>query len=155
MKKNVIVALFFTLVLTVVGAELKIEDFSTVDSKIWKSTGGGWIVKTAEGAQIKQPGIVTRNIPGNYKSRRDWAAKYNGIAFKVKGAGSTDYGSICLGVDYFFDFYWYFPLKNTQWQEFRVSFDDFTAIMGKSNTLRNASGNITIDGLQRLRFGDR
>jgi len=155
MKKNVIVALFFTLVLTVVGAELKIEDFSTVDSKIWKASGGGWIVKTAEGAQLRQPGIVTRNVPGNYKSRRDWSPRYNGIAFKVKGDGSNDYGSICLGVDYFFDFYRYFPLKNTQRQEFRILFEDFTAIMGKSDTPHNASGNITIDGLQRLRFGDR
>ena len=153
MKKQIPCLLLSIGFLAAAGAELVLEDFSRMDGNVWYSFRGGEIRKTPGGALVTQPGMVTRNLPGNWRTRPEWN-RFNGIAFKVKGSGSADYGTISLLMEAN-QFIWYFPLKNRQWQEFRVHFRDFTVYNGSGMSLENRPGSILISGLDRIRFGDR
>ena len=156
MKKMMLTLLTGIGIATLCGAELTIENFSSFNAKEWVPFRGGSIKKSSQGALVSQPGIISRRIPGSWKSRKDWNGKYNGIAFRVKGCSSADYGCIALCFQSH-AFQFYFPLKSSEWVEYRVHFRDFTVYNASGLILggEKKEGNITIDGLERLRFGDR
>lgn len=136
--------------------EYPIMDFKTLNPKAWHSFRGAKIAKTAQGAMITQPGMISSNVrvPLSRIQRREWIKKYNGIAFRIKGNGSTDYGTIALQLQSN-TFMWYFPLKNKNWVEYRVHFKDLSVYNGGAASILPGPGNITINALDKVRFGDR
>ena len=155
MKKMMFCVLVCAGTLLLGAADLTIENFKTVDPKDWVPFRGGKIVKAPVGAFVTLPGIVTKRIPGSWRSRKDWNGKYNGIAFKVKGCASNDYGCIALCIQAH-TFQYYFPLKSQEWVEYRVHFRDLTVYNASGLVLGGKKeGNISIEALERLRFGDR
>ena len=136
--------------------ELVIDDFRNFEGKDWKPIQNGKVEKTEGGVRIQTAGAggVTRYFPKNRRERGDWDRKYNGVAFKVKGCGSDDYSSITLVLDYNLPFRWYFPLKNTEWQEYRVHFSDFTPVRSFVLQISSLPGNLPISALRGIAFGD-
>ena len=136
--------------------ERVVDDFRNFEEKNWKTFQNGKVEKTADSVRIQTSGAgwVTRNLPQSWKERRDWDRKYNGVAFKVKGCGSDDYSSISLVLDYNLPFRWYFPLKNTEWQEYRVHFGDFTPANRFALHISSSPGNLPISALCGVTFGD-
>lgn len=138
------------------AADLMIEDFKNFDKKQWFEWRGGKIEKSEKGAKIFSSGSVTKTrYPGNWKNRPDWDQKYNGIAFKVKGCGSKDYAPVNVIIDYSLSFRWYFPLKSTEWKEYRVHFSDLTAAGVHTFKISPEPGNIPISAFRGICFGDR
>ena len=140
----------------VFAAEVVIDDFKNFNAKDWKPFRTGKIEKTADGVKIlTDGGWVTKTYPGSWKNRPGWDQKYNGIAFKVKGCGSNDYAPISIVLDWSLSFRWYFPLKNTGWQEHRVHFSDFTPAGCYALQISAEPGNLPISAFRGIYFGDR
>ena len=144
------------LTVAVFAEERVVDDFRDFKVKNWKTFQNGKIEKTADGVkfQTSGPGWVTQRFPKNRKERVDWDRKYNGVAFRVKGCGSDDYSSISIVLDWGLYFRWYFPLKNTDWQEYRVHFSDFTPAGCFALQISTAPGNLPISALCGISFGD-
>ena len=140
----------------VFAEEPAVADFRNFEAKNCKTFQNGKVEKTKDGVRIQIPGAggVTWYLPRNWRERGDWDRKYNGVAFKVKGCGSADYSSISLVLDYSLHFRWYFPLKNTDWQEYRVHFSDFTPARPFVLQISSSSGNLPISALRGIAFGD-
>ena len=58
-------------------------------------------------------------------------------------------------LDWSLSFRWYFPLKNTGWQEHRVHFSDFTPTGCHALQISAEPGNIPISAFRVISFGDR
>ncbi|MBO4632201.1 MAG: hypothetical protein J5858_09785, partial [Lentisphaeria bacterium] len=136
--------------------DLVIDDFKNFQQTDWKPFGKAKIEKTAEGVKVSATGgWVRKNYPGNWKTRADWDQKYNGIAFKAKGNGSNDYAPINVIVGWSLTFRWYIPLKNTNWQEYRIHFNDFVPAGCYALEISTTPGNMGISGFKGICFGDR
>ena len=135
-----------------------VDDFRNFEKKNWKTFQSGKVEKTEDGVRIETSkagaGGATLYLRQNWRKRSDWDRKYNGVAFKVKGCGSDDYSSISLVVDYSLHLRWYFPLKNTDWQEYRVHFSDFTPANRFALQISSSPGNLPISALRGIAFGD-
>ena len=140
----------------VFAAEPAIADFRNFEAKNCKTFQNGKVEKTEAGVRIQTSGAggMTWYLPKNWRERGDWDRKYNGVAFKVKGCGSDDYSSISLVLDFSLHFRWYFPLKNTEWQEYRVHFSDFTPASRFSLQISSSPGNLPVSALRGIAFGD-
>ena len=140
----------------VFAAEPAVDDFRNFEKKNCKTFQNGKVEKTEDGVRIQTSGAggVTWYLPKNWRERGDWDGKYNGVAFKVKGCGSGDCSSISLVLDYSLHFRWYFPLKNTDWQEYRVHFSDFTPVRPFVLQISSSPGNLPISALRGIAFGD-
>ncbi len=136
--------------------DLVIDDFKNFKQSDWQPFRNGKIEKTAEGAKVTAAGGWVRKFyPGNWKTRAGWDRKYNGIAFKVKGNGSDDYAPINIMVDWSLTFRWYFPLKKTDWQEYRIHFNDFVPAGCYALEISTAPGNLGISAFKGIYLGDR
>ena len=140
----------------VFAEEPAVADFRNFETKNCKTFQNGKVEKTETGVRIRTPGAggVTWYLPKNWRDRGGWDRKYNGVTFKVKGCGSDDYSSISLVLDYSLAFRWYFPLKNTDWQEYRVHFSDFTPARPFVLQISSSPGNLPISALRGIAFGD-
>ena len=136
--------------------ELVIDDFRNFEEKNCKTFQDGKVEKAEDGVRIRTSGAggATWYLPKNWRDRGGWDRKYNGVTFKVKGCGSDDYSSISLVLDYNLPFRWYFPLKNTDWQEYRVHFSDFTPARPFVLQISSSPGNLPINALRGIAFGD-
>lgn len=77
--------------------------------------------------KLSHPGIATCEISRyNYPvdGGNDLNKCYSGIAFEVKGDGSNEWGAVIVQEISMVSGRYYFPLKNTDWHEVRVSFAD-------------------------------
>ena len=77
---------------------------------------------------------------------------YNGIAFEVKGDGSNEWGAVTIGETSMVSGRWYFPLKNKEWHEVRVSFADMAP--AGDHTL-GLPAKMPAGRIASLTFGDR
>jgi len=75
--------------------------------------------------RLRMPDMAQRTIPG----KKEWD-RYEGIRFKVKGDGSDSWGVLYFNAPNFrWNLCYYFPLKKTEWTEYRVAWGDFTGSM--------------------------
>ncbi|MDD2708884.1 MAG: GDSL-type esterase/lipase family protein [Verrucomicrobiae bacterium] len=127
---------FFYLILVArINAEpaknILIDDFE--DPGSWKSAMPPATVEKYDhpkfgkaAMKIKMPGIIRKNygrfwFPESDKVRMD---EFQGISFWIKGDGSDNWGNITIGDRYGYNYFHYFPLKNREWENITVSWND-------------------------------
>ena len=81
-----------------------------------------------------------------------WKKLYEGISFKVKGDGSDQWGCITVNGWGLAGGSFYFSVKNTDWQEYTVSFADLAPV---SDHVSELPGALSVYAFGGLRLGDR
>ena len=159
MKKS----LFVTSVMAAAGmlcaADYPVEKCNTV--KPWRQSrvshkdlkAPTYRFVTAEQAiEFKSPAIVTRQfretpaVPG-------WKLdmEFTGVVFKVKGDGSAEWGAITVCGGPLEENIFFFPLKDTNWKEYRVAFAD----MAPANDFVINFSKLSSVDFSAIRIGDR
>lgn len=96
------------------------------------------------------PGMLQRMI----QPEKLWDNS-TGIQFQVKGDGSDYWGCISLRCgSQAWNYCYFFPLKNPQWQQYTVAWEDFTN-MGNFTLPINASGAPRPSEIDQICIGDR
>ena len=130
------------------------------DARNWRRTrvkGAYSIVKEngkAVAVQINAP-----NGPASFNSSvypldngNDLNKCYEGISFEIKGDGSSDWAGISLGETNKLCGQYYFPVKSTQWVEYKVAFADMAPATDHSLGL---PARLPIGRLAYINFSDR
>ncbi len=102
--------------------------------------------------RITQP-LVLAFRPSQYPcdGGNDPEKEYEGIAFEIKGEGSSDWGCIALGDTPEFRGSFYFPVSDRNWKEYRVRFADMAPSGDFSSGLPSR---VKVGRLNSFRFGD-
>ncbi len=145
-------------VATVSGAEIILENFAALKGWSARDTGAKFSECAGpdggNGLRFEGPGYIQQPYPVDWQKRLDWN-RCKGISFKIKGDGSDNFGCITLMGRNSWYYSWYFPLESKEWREYTVPWSDLTpgsdTISGEFNT----PGNLTVDGISGIRFGDR
>lgn len=118
----------------------------------WHAVEPGKVVSDGAIVTVRQPGISSRTFP-HYPldDGRDLDRTYQGISFRVRGDGSDEWGCININNGSRFGGAFYFPVKNTDWMEYRVAFADMAPISDHACGLPR---NVAAGDLGTLTFGD-
>lgn len=125
MKYTIIAAI--TAVAAIAGAaEYKLDFFQS--QKPWKSATKSKAVTykfdgKAKCVRFFEPCLVKTQFT---LPPEDFNRKFTGIVFKVKGDGSDNYGNLTISGTQIFGLRTTFPVKNTQWVEYKVAFKDMS-----------------------------
>ena len=117
------------------GTLLQAEDFSIEKCesvKNWRTvrpvgksakTPTVRFVSAEKALEFRFPSITARRF-GTVPLDPAWKLdkKFTGLVFKVKGDGSDDWGTITVSGGPMKENSFYFPVKNTEWKEYRVPF---------------------------------
>lgn len=159
MKKRSCVILFILSgTLALCGETMLLEDFSDISA--WKSdsyTPNTKFGKTADrtGITIHAPGAIYRMLPAKFGHYRNQGRNFKGISFKVKGDGSGNFGSISIGQRWGWCFSWHFPLKNREWTEYKVAWEDMNPVWSWNVGKINGRGGLTPEGIDFLGIGNK
>lgn len=126
--KKFIVALLSVTAAAAFAADVPVQGF--LDSSAWRraSKKSYSIVKEngkPVSVKINAPGVVTvtpKVFP--LDGAKDIFKTYEGISFEVKGDGSNEWGAITVLETGAVAGRYYFPVKSTEWKEYRVAFAD-------------------------------
>ena len=125
----------------------------------WK-LNGNVTVEAAEGVD-GQAGVLLKNLPkGNAQlplafddDQLDVFDQYQGISFWIKGDGSDCWEAIGLANNYNYTYFYFVPLKNTEWVKYTVAWRDFIP-EGQCGLIQEPDG-IPACGVNTLRIGCR
>lgn len=101
-----------------------------------------------EALKIIQPGSAVKTLVPS----EAWQKRYEGISFRVKGDGSDQWGCISLNGWGLAGGSFYFPVKDKEWQTYRVSFADLAPI---SDHVSELPASMSVYAFGELKFGDR
>ena len=115
------------------AADVPVKGFFNVRN--WRPDRAGatksWQLVKEDGkvvaVKLSHPGIANIEIyRNNYPidDGKDLNKCYAGVAFEVKGDGSSEWGAITISEVSMISGRYYFPVKDTNWHEVRVSFAD-------------------------------
>jgi len=153
------VAVCILLVGHAIGGPVVLDDFEDLSG--WKTYRGRGSLDKADTAAVGSgairvtfPGMVFKKLPP--RPEREvipWDGSA-GLSFWVKGDGSDLFGCLAVSSDRGrFPYVYYFPLKNTEWHQHKVSWEEF-APEGERYTL-GSKGALPPSGIGGLRFGNR
>ena len=155
--KKLFVAAFAVLVAGAVSADAVISDF--LNGNNWKRSrvkGSYEMVKEngkVVAVKVNGPNVVSfasRNYPVD--NGNDLKKVYAGISFEVKGDGSNEWGCVTVQETRMVSGCYFFPLKNTQWQEYKVAFADMAPAGDQSLGLPAA---MPVGSICDFNFSDR
>ena len=123
-----IIPLFF--LSTILFGEEILEDFR--NPSFYRTTHGKATMCSLPGptpeipaVRIQMPGMLERTI----QPHTHWE-RYKGIRFRVRGDGSDSWGIFFFNAPNFrWNHCYYFPLKNKEWTEYRVAWNEFCGPM--------------------------
>lgn len=146
----------------VCAKDIVLEDFKDLNG--WADPKKGATVVSFEAAKgqgpstmdamkINQPGTAVKSYGKNPPLPvENWQKRYEGISFKVKGDGSDQWGCITLNGWGLAGGNFYFPLKSTEWQTYKVSFADMAPV---SDHVSEMPRSLSVYAFGELKFGDR
>ena len=125
----------------------------------WKANGGV-TVEAADGVN-GQAGVVVSHLPKGTAQlqfafddeQMDLFDQYQGVSFYVKGDGSDCWEAIGLLNNYNYTYYYFVPLKSTEWVKYTVAWRDFIP-EGQCGMIQQPGG-IPACGVNSLRIGCR
>lgn len=125
----------------------------------WK-VNGVVTVEAADGLD-GQAGVLLQHLPkGNAQlplafddDQLDVFDQYQGISFWIKGDGSDCWEAIGLAHNYNYTYFYFVPLKNTEWVKYTVAWRDFIP-EGQCGLIQEAGG-VPACGINTLRIGCR
>ena len=119
----------------------------------WRAIAPAEVSSDGAIVTIQQPGsafttITAYPIDGGQNTQKT----YQGISFRVRGDGSDEWGCIGINNGLRFGGVYYFPVKSTDWVEYRVAFSDMAPACDHTPGLPRT---IAVGDLGSLSLGDR
>ena len=155
--KKLFIAAIAVLAAASVSADAVISDF--LNAAAWRRNrikGSYEIVKEngkPAAIKINAPNVVgfsSKTYPVD--GQKDIKKCYTGISFEVKGDGSNEWGSVTVQETRLVSGTSFFPLKNTDWQEYRIAFADMAPASDLSLGL---PASFPVGRIVDFSFGDR
>ena len=119
----------------------------------WRAIAPAEVSSDGAIVTIQQPGSAFTTIAAYpIDGGQDTQKTYQGISFRVRGDGSDEWGCIGINNGLRFGGVYYFPVKSTDWVEYRVAFSDMAPACDHTPGLPRT---IAVGDLGSLSLGDR
>ena len=119
----------------------------------WRASSPAAVSTDGTTLTIKMPGVVYKPFAYYpFDGGKDVNTPYQGISFRVRGDGSDEWACITFSNGARFGGVYYFPVKSTDWVEYRVAFADMAPITDHTAGLPRT---VPVGGFGNLIFGDK